>query len=133
MLIDDNKIDLFVSQKTIEIIDSNVEFKTFTTATSAIAYLRILDFVKDLKTLFVPNVILLDINMPEMNGFQFLRELEQINIIKKHHIDIFMLSSSSCPQDVFKAKNHKMCKDYFNKPLTTEILKEIVYSTRRTA
>jgi CheY-like chemotaxis protein len=133
MLIDDNKIDLFVSQKTIEILDPNVEFKTFTKATSAIAYLKILDFVKDFNTLFVPNVILLDINMPEMNGFQFLRELEQINIVKKHYIDIFMLSSSSCPQDVIKAKNHKLCKDYFNKPLTTDILKEIVYSTRRTA
>jgi CheY-like chemotaxis protein len=125
ILIDDNKIDLFVNKKIIERYDPDIQFKSFTMASSALCYLKILASNKDFESLFIPDVILLDINMPSMDGFQFLCELEELEIIKKHSIDIFMLSSSCSPEDVNKAKNHVLCKNYYNKPLTDETLKSI--------
>ncbi|MFC4723205.1 response regulator [Geojedonia litorea] len=130
ILIDDNKIDLFVNQKIIEIFDPSIQLKTFTKASAAICYLKILEFNKDFKSLFIPDIIFLDINMPEMDGFQFLAELKQLEIIKKHQIDIFMLSSSSSLEDINKAKSHQFCKNYYNKPLTNKTLQEIFQPER---
>lgn len=125
ILIDDNKIDLFVNQKIIEIFDPEIQIKAFTKASSAICFLKILEFNKDFKSLFIPDIIFLDINMPEMDGFQFLSELKQLEIVKRHQIDVFMLSSSSSLEDINKAKSHLYCKNYYNKPLTSKTLQEI--------
>lgn len=122
MLIDDNKIDLFISEKIIKklCIDSNI--RTFSSAKSGIEFLKLLEENTFSKTMLVPDIILLDINMPEMDGFQFLNEFNKLTKMKEKNIKIYMLSSSSNLKDINKAKNNKVCSGFINKPLTVQSL-----------
>lgn len=69
----------------------------------------------------LPDVILLDLNMPVLDGWQFLDEFTQVDFAKK--IVIFIVSSSIDPSDLEMAKNYPIIKDYIVKPLTSEKLK----------
>ena len=93
MLIDDREIDLFINQKIIEKFSIESNFKTFTNAKLALEYLCSLDDQPGLESVFFPDIILLDINMPEMNGFQFLNAFSELNCEKLNTIKIYMLSS----------------------------------------
>lgn len=126
MLVDDNKVDLFVNQKIIEKVDSTSNIKSFTSAVSAINYLKILESSPRCQTIFAPDVILLDINMPKLNGFQFINEFNKLKIEKKNKIKIYMLTSSTNMDDVKKAKSQRSCVGFINKPLTAHTMTEIL-------
>lgn len=72
-----------------------------------------------------PNVVLLDLNMPVMDGFEFLEELKtrSLNLLSK--FKIVVLTSSTNPQDLEKAKYYNV-DGYLNKPLCTEKLRAIL-------
>lgn len=126
MLIDDNKIDLFVNQKIIELLAINSKVTTFDSGTSAIDFFKILEGQSNFKSVLFPDIILLDINMPEMDGFQFLSEFKKLKGFKNKHTRIYILSSSTNIEDVKKAKKKKSCIGFISKPLTTESLKKIL-------
>lgn len=123
MLIDDNKIDVFVNQRIIEKYDSNVKTRVFDNAISALNFFKLLELNTNIKSLAIPEVILLDVNMPGMDGFKFFKEFEELKILNDYKIGIYMLSSSSCPDDIKKAKNEPSCAGYIIKPLTVDKLK----------
>ncbi|SIS74259.1 Response regulator receiver domain-containing protein [Zobellia uliginosa] len=74
----------------------------------------------------LPDIILLDIDMPVMDGFQFLEEYKAIDPKINRDIKIYMVSSSVDPEDIAKAKSYSMVVDYISKPLTPENLKQLV-------
>src|SRR5690606_38640166 len=125
MLIDDNKIDLFVNQRIIEKYNSDINTRVFTSAISAISYLKILELNIGIKSLAVPDVILVDINMPEMDGFTFFKEFKKLHLLEKYVIEVYMVSSSICPGDIFKAQKENNCSGYIVKPLTVNKFKSI--------
>ncbi|MCX7550970.1 response regulator [Xanthomarina sp. F2636L] len=126
MLIDDNKIDLFVNQRIIEIYNPEVNIRTFNNGMSAISFFKLLELNVSIKSLVLPEVVFLDVNMPEMNGFNFFEEYRFLNIPNKGSIDIYMLSSSICPKDIQKAKEETFCSGYITKPLTVEKIKNLL-------
>ncbi|MEN9336786.1 MAG: hypothetical protein RLZZ500_1773 [Bacteroidota bacterium] len=63
-------------------------------------------------------LLLLDLNMPILNGWQFLEEFQNIQMQLKYTIDIFILSSSNNPDDINSLKQNPLVKGYLNKPLT---------------
>ncbi|MFL9831012.1 response regulator [Flavobacterium sp. ARAG 55.4] len=69
----------------------------------------------------LPDVILLDLNMPVLDGWQFLDEFQLITFAKK--IIVFIVSSSIDPSDLEKTKNYPIIKNYIIKPLTSEKIK----------
>jgi CheY-like chemotaxis protein len=70
-----------------------------------------------------PNLILLDINMPQMDGFEFMEQFQQLPIAAS--IRVAVLSSSVSTKDLKTASDYKI-KDFINKPLTKEKLAQLI-------
>jgi len=62
------------------------------------------------------DIILLDLNMPILDGWQFLDEFKQFNSTAQ----VYIMSSSNYPEDIQNASNYPLVKGYIVKPLTTE-------------
>lgn len=74
----------------------------------------------------VPDVLFLDINMPRMNGFEFLEEYKKFDDDLKSTTNVIVLTSSPNPDDRKKALKYTDVKGYHVKPLSIEILQEII-------
>jgi CheY-like chemotaxis protein len=72
----------------------------------------------------VPEVVLLDLNMPIMNGFEFIRAFRAMEFSQKQNTLIILVTSSSNPADIATAKQLGI-KYYLTKPLSADRLKEI--------
>jgi len=89
MLIDDNEIDIFINKKTIESLNFIERIQTFNCPQDALNYLKLIEEINAYYPLLAPQLILLDINMPFMDGFGFLDEFNKFKIFKQKPIDIF--------------------------------------------
>jgi CheY-like chemotaxis protein len=82
-----------------------------------------LDAIKKLQS-EIFDYILLDINMPKMNGWQFLNALQASSLKAKSKI--YILSSSIDETDITTAKTHPLVIDFIEKPLSLDKLAEII-------
>jgi two-component system chemotaxis response regulator CheY len=71
-------------------------------------------------------IVLLDLNMPLISGWDFLTYFDKLDKDMKENIYIFMLSSSIDEKDKIKAEAHPYVYAYLMKPLTSDILKEVM-------
>jgi CheY-like chemotaxis protein len=124
MLIDDNEIDNLINQKMIESASITEYIYIHTGAKSAIEFLRNMEKL-DLADKVLPDIIFLDIDMPLMDGFQFLDEFEKLSQSTKKKSRIVMLTSSINPQDFNRSKKYVNVKLYLNKPLTHESILDL--------
>lgn len=121
ILIDDDPIANLLHKKIIERTCSEkiAEIIEFTSARKALDYMVNCEKCEQMKNYFV----LLDINMPEINGWEFL---ELLNKARMTWRNIFILSSSVARFDIVRAKNNSSVKGYLTKPLSTPSLENIV-------
>jgi CheY-like chemotaxis protein len=124
MLIDDNEIDNLINQKMIEAASITQNIYTHTGAKSAIEFLRNMEQL-DVAEKVLPDVIFLDIDMPLMDGFQFLDEFEKLSNNTKNKCKIVMLTSSINPQDFNRSKKYDNVKLYLNKPLSHDSIQQL--------
>lgn len=122
MLIDDNEIDNFINEKMIEGCNIAPRVYIHTSSKSALEFLHNLQRAKDIPEELIPEIIFLDINMPMMDGFQFIDEFEKMEKSITTHCKIVMLTTSINPADVERSKKYKNVIRYLNKPLTQESL-----------
>lgn len=115
LLIDDDPVNNLVNTR---IIQRHFGFDpaVFDDAGKALQYLR-----SCLPTEF-PELIFLDINMPEMNGWDFLDALQTLPMELQRECRVVMLSSSIDIHDFRKASSYSFVKDFISKPLTPESL-----------
>lgn len=74
----------------------------------------------------VPDVIFLDINMPIMDGFQFMEEYVKLKPRVGKKIIIYMVTSSMDPQDINRAKEISDISDYLIKPINRDKMQELI-------
>lgn len=78
----------------------------------------------------LPDVILLDLNMPVMDGFSFLEAFKKLNLPRKNNVSIIIVTSSDNPKDMAKAKQLGITQ-FLTKPLSKEMLLNALQSTER--
>jgi CheY-like chemotaxis protein len=121
LLIDDSYIDNLINRKILENNNFAGDIVVMDSPVKAIEYLD--DCFQDRSNL--PEVIFLDIRMPEMNGFEFLSKLTGLEQATNPSFKIYMLSSSLDPQDLRKIENNNLVAKFIGKPLTSKALEEI--------
>ncbi len=109
-LIDDNTIDLLISRKLLSKHNSDLTVIEFNKAQEAIIALQRTEETP-------PDLVLLDLNMPGMNGWEFLEAVKQQNYQPER---VFILTSSLDERDKAMAAKYPSVKGYITKPLNTE-------------
>ena len=78
-----------------------------------------------IENIYLPEVILLDLNMPNKNGWEFLDEFALLPSTKRENVKIYIVSSFVSPDLLKKVKDCHIIEEYLVKPLTTESLEQI--------
>ena len=110
IIIDDNEDDLLFAQINVQRCGHPAELKQFLRGQDALAFLASGELVE-------PALVLLDINMPVMNGFDFLEAYEQLPIASRASVMVVMLTSSIDERDRQRAFSYASVKDYLRKPI----------------
>lgn len=74
----------------------------------------------------IPQLIFVDLDMPLMDGFQFLEAYQNLNFKNKDSVVVSVLTSSFSASDIKRVKEYPIVKDYIVKPLTQEKMIEIM-------
>ena len=122
LLVDDDEINNFISIKLIKKALLNTEIMACLNGKFAIEQLSDIQR-KDPEKL--PDFILLDINMPIMNGWEFLDEYMRLNLDPLGKSKIYIISSSVFSNDINKARSYPLVKVFISKPLNVEKIKEL--------
>ena len=125
LLIDDDEINNFISIKLIKKALSNAEISSCLNGKVAIEELIEMQKISPEK---LPDFILLDINMPIMNGWEFLDEYKRLNVDSTGKSKIFIISSSVFSNDISRAKSYPLVKNFISKPLSVEKIREMLES-----
>ena len=123
LIIDDDSICSFINTRVAQTCGAFEQITSLHNGQDA------LDFFNDVcaGTTPAPDVILLDLNMPLINGFDFIKEFQKLPVPGKEKIEIVILTSSEQAHDIERARNLGV-HHYLLKPLTVNHLQSTIFS-----
>lgn len=121
-IVDDDEVFVFLTTKMIEQSKLVDLIKIFENGLDALLFLK--ENLNNIASL--PDIILLDLSMPIMDGWQFLEEYVKINPVIGKTITIYICSSSISPDDIRRAKLINEVSDFIIKPMTKDKLVEMI-------
>jgi CheY-like chemotaxis protein len=119
LLVDDNHDDNVFHQIILKNIDIVNRIDVVLNGVEALAYLK-------KENQIPPELIFLDINMPRMNGWEFLEQYKHLAAHQKARVVIIILTTSANPDDIKKAKEIEEVTGFETKPLSEKIMTEIL-------
>lgn len=122
-LIDDDKIYVNLVKKIIEIKNLSENLIIFKNGKEALDYFR--PILENLSEDKLPDIIFLDLNMPVMDGWEFLGEFIKIKNGFNKKITLYVVSSSIDSRDLERAKSFSMVEDYLIKPIELKKFEKI--------
>lgn len=120
LLIDDDTIFVFLLETKLKQEEHQLKMKVCAEGQAGVRYIK-----DHLEKASFPDVIIIDLNMPVLDGWGVLEEFKGINI-QKYDIDIYVMSSSISPYDIEKVMQYSFVKNYLVKPLSEEQIKQIL-------
>lgn len=117
IVIDDSKLDCFIAEKIIKNTGKCESVRSFLQAKDALNFISTTT-PDDL----THTIVLVDIQMPVMNGFEFVEAFESLPGSIVNNYTIYVISSSINENDLHKVHNYKSVKQFLNKPLTSNNL-----------
>jgi len=125
MLIEDNDIDVFIHEKVMESIDFAEKIFVHGAGISALEFLHNLSKENKNRSKLIPSLIFLNINLPIMDGLQFIEEFEKLNNRVSSFSKIVVVTNSINPAERERALKSKCVLTFIHKPLTEEHLKKV--------
>ena len=119
VLIDDSDIDLFIQRRFLEVYHFTDELVSFRSAEEA------LDWLKRQEVEEIPDIIFLDLNMPEIDGFLFLDSFKSMPDSVREKAKIVVLTSSNSSKDRDQAFTHVNVVQFITKPLKQTDIEEL--------
>lgn len=127
IVIDDSKLNCFIAEKIIRNNPAETSVHVFMEASEALDYIA---HRPDSES-FSRTIVIVDIQMPVMNGFEFVESFERLPARTRVQYDIFMISSSVNESDHSRISNYQSVKKLMQKPLTKEMLAYIIDFERK--
>lgn len=122
LLVDDDLATNYIHTKVIQKAEIVEKIVAVTDGFDALEYLK-----EDKSEEYIcPDIIFLDINMPGMDGWEFLDEYKKLDEVKKAKVVLVMLSTSLNPDDASMSKAIPSISGFKNKPLTVPLLENII-------
>ena len=122
ILVDDSRLDCFISEKIIKNTGQSNSIRSFIEAKEALTFVKNTPPRPDQGT----TIILLDIQMPVMSGFDFADAFEKLSDEHKRSYMLFMISSSTNETERMRISNYPSIRSLYKKPLNKEVIQEIV-------
>ena len=119
MFVDDDRLTNMFHKIVVKKADVTEKHIFFQSPIEALAHIETLQSTEEVT---MPDIIFLDINMPEMTGWEFLDKYSTLDI---KHSQIVMLTTSLLPSDLQKAKDHPLVHSFLNKPLEKDNLQKL--------
>lgn len=128
LLIDDDEPTNFLNRMAVEELDCVQHIEVIQSAREALDYLDCANSPAPQRTdCPKPELIFLDINMPAMDGWEFLDRYNALPPESKNSVIVIMLTTSFNPEDELKARKIESVSEFRNKPLTPDLLREILH------
>ena len=124
LLIDDDDTTNYLNHRLLSRMQAAEDIRVVTNGEEALQYLR-KSFAGD-EEYPRPDMILVDIKMSVMDGFEFLEEYQKFSDSEKEHIVMLMLTSSASFYDLEKLKNFPDVRQHYSKPLNEGDVREIM-------
>lgn len=122
MLIDDHDLDNMINQKILEVNHFAETIYVNSSSMNAFEFLKNLEVSGNLTDHLLPDYIFVDLNMPIMDGIQFIDLFYKQNKSMLKKCKLAVLTSSINPDDKIKVSHFDPKIPFINKPLTSEIL-----------